>query len=134
MSTPPNNWANWPRTFRERFIAAQGWSDKEARLRTRDAWACVRDGQVHVLAEGSQRPAGAVPVFLTLTPGGWKLPIRIMERLTGLVGKAMSSNRSPRDIVRGLLSHVDHAAFWAYQLLDACEDEALAASGDLRIV
>ena len=99
-------------------------------------------GRVHVLAEDSQRPANAVPVFQMLTPGGWKLPIRILDHLTGLVAKAMSSDRSPRDIVLGLLDLADHAdgqdesddikkkrhseAFWVLQLLNACEDEALS--------
>jgi hypothetical protein len=138
----PEAWSEWLRSFRARFIAAQGWSEKEAKLRIRYAWAVVRDGRVHVLASDDQRPANAVPVFLMLTPGGRKLPIQIIDRLTGLVGQAMSSNRSPRDIVLGLLSQVEHAdgqhesheiqqkrskaAFWAWQLLDACEDEALA--------
>ena len=139
---PPDAWREWLRTFRERFIAVQGWTEKDAKLRIHDAWAVVRDGRVHVLAEDSQRPASAVPVFLMLTPGGWKLPIRIVERLTGLVEKAMSSDRSPRDIVLGLLDLANHAdgqddsdeikrkrhkaAFWTLQLLDACEDEALS--------
>ena len=43
-----------------------------------------------------------------LTPGGWKLPIWILERLIGLVTKAMSSQRAPEDIVLGLLSLVEH--------------------------
>ncbi len=141
-NTPPDSWTDWIQTFRERFIAKQGWTEKEAKLRIRDAWAVVRDGRIHVLANDSEQPAGAVPVFLMLTPGGWKLPIQILERLTGLAEKAMSSNRSPRDIVLGLLSLADpandqdepdeikqkshSAAFWGYQLLDACEDETLA--------
>ena len=129
--------------LREQFIAAQGWTEKEAKLRIRDGWACVRDGQVHVLAGDSQRPADAVPVVLMLTPGGWKLPIWILERLIGLVTKAMSSQRAPEDIVLGLLSlrssipdgrdeddeikrQRHKAAFWGWQLLDACEDKALA--------
>ena len=139
---PPEAWRNWLRSFRERFIAKQGWTNKEAKLRIRDGWACVRDGRVHVMDGDDQRPAGAVPVFQMLTPGGWKLPIRLEERLSGLVTKAMTSDRSPRDIVMGLLSRVDHAegkdesdeikqkrhsaAFWAYQLLSACEDKALS--------
>ena len=138
----PENWRDWLADLRQRIITAKGWSEKEAKLRIRDAWAVVRDGQVHVLTKDSQRPANAVPVFETLEPGGWKLPIRIWERLTGLVGKAMTSDRSPRDIVLGLLSQVEHpdgqdesdeikqkrhsAAFWGYQLLDACGDKALA--------
>jgi hypothetical protein len=137
----PEAWSEWLRSFRARFIAAQGWSEKEAKRRIRDAWAVVRDGRVHVLASADQRPADAVPVFEILTPGGWMRPIEITDRLTGLVGQAMSSDRSPRDIVLGLLSQVEHAdgqhesheiqqkrskaAFWAWQLLDACEDEAL---------
>ena len=138
----PDDWSEWLRSFRARFIAAQGWSEKEAKRGIRDGWAVVRDGRVHFLYGGGPRPADAVPVFSMLTPGGWKLPIRILDRLTGLVGKAMSSDRSPRDIVLGLLSQVEHAdgqdesdeikqkrhtaAFWGYQLLDACEDETLA--------
>ena len=138
----PAAWCEWIRSFRECFITAQGWSDKDAKLQIRDAWAVGRDGRVHVLASDDQRPTNAVPVFETLTPGGWELPIQIVNRLTGLVAKAMSSQRSPRDIVLGLLSQVDHAegqdesdeikqkrhsaAFWTHQLLDACEDETLA--------
>jgi hypothetical protein len=139
---PPDIWIEWLAGYRESFIAKQGWAPKEAQRRIRDASVCVRDGRVYVLADDSQRPEGAVPVFLILTPGGWKLPIRILERLTGLVEKAMSSNRSPRDIVLGLLDLANHAggqeesdeikknrhaaAFWAWQLLDACEDGTLA--------
>ena len=108
-NTPPDSWTDWIQTFRERFIAKQGWTEKEAKLRIRDAWACCPRWRVHVLANDGQRPAGAVPVFEMLTPGGWKLPIQILDRLTGLVAKAMSSQRSPRDIVLGLLSQADHA-------------------------
>ena len=135
-------WSDWLRSFREHFVAANKWTEKEAKLRIRDGWAVVRDGRVHVLANDDPRPSGAVPVFLTLTPGGWKLPIEIIDCRTGLVGKAMSSQRSPRDIVLGLLSQIEHAdgqdeddetrqkrhkaSFWIWQLLDACEDEVLA--------
>jgi hypothetical protein len=142
MMHNPEAWSDWLRSFRERFIAKQGWSEREAKLRIRDGWACIRDGRVHVLDGDDQRPADAVPVFQMLTPGGWELPIWIQERLTGLLTKAVSSQRSPRDIVMGLLSQVEHAggpgesdeikqkrhsaAFWAHQLLDACEDESLA--------
>jgi len=140
ITTDP--WSDWLRSFREHFVAANKWTEKEAKLRIRDGWAVVRDGQVHVLTEGSQQPADAVPVFRQLTAGGWELPIQIHERLTGLVSRAMSSQRSPRDIVLGLLDRANHAdgpnednetkqkrdnaAFWVCQLLDACEDEALA--------
>ena len=138
----PDAWRDWLRSFREQFIAAQGWTEKEAKLRIRDGWVCVRDGRVRVLSNDGQLPADAVPVFLMLTPGGWKLPIQTCERLTGLVAKAMSSQRSPRDIVLGLLDLANHAdgpnesdeikqkrhkaSFWVWQLLDACEDGTLA--------
>ena len=137
----PDVWRDWLHSFREQLIAAQGWTEKEAKLRIRDAWACVRDGRVHFLANDGQLPADAVPVFQTLTPGGWKPPIEILDRLTGLITMAMSSQRSPRDIVLGLLDLANHAdgpdesdeikqkrhnaAYWGHQLLDACEDEAL---------
>jgi hypothetical protein len=139
---PPDIWIEWLAAYRESFIAKQGWAPKEAQGRIRDASVCVRDGRVYVLADDSQQPEGAVPVFLILTPGGWKLPIRILDRFTGLVAKAMSSQRSPRDIVLGLLDSANHAggqeesdenkknrhsaAFWSHQLLDACEDETLS--------
>jgi hypothetical protein len=103
---PPDIWIEWLAAYRESFIAKKGWAPKEAQRRIRDASVCVRDGRVHILDSDSQRPAGAVPVFLMLTPGGWKLPIRILDRLTGLVAKAMSSQRSPRNIVLGLLSQM----------------------------
>jgi hypothetical protein len=146
MNDPREQWAQWLAEFKQRFIEAHKWSDKEAKLRVRDAWAVVRDGRVHVLASDDQQPAGAVPVFEELTPGGWELPIWIEERLTGLVGKAMTSNRSPQDIMLGLLSRIEHpdgqdesdeikqkrhsAAFFGRQLLDACEDEALSGVVD----
>ena len=78
-NTPPASWSDWIHAFRERFIAKQGWTEKEAKLRIRDAWAVVRDGRIHVLTEGDQRPVDAVPVFRTLTAGRWKLPIEIHE-------------------------------------------------------
>ena len=75
-------------------------------------------------------------------PGGWKVPIAIEERLSGLVTKAMTSARSPQDIALGLLSRIEHpggqeesdeikrkrhkAAYWGHQLLDACDDAMLA--------
>jgi hypothetical protein len=71
----PEAWGDWVHSFRERFIAAQGWDAKEARRRIRDAWVGVRDGRVHVLADGVL-PAGAVPVF-QCSPLVVKLPIRI---------------------------------------------------------
>ena len=97
MSDTPEAWGDWLRSFRERFIAKQGWTNKEAKLRIRDGWACVRDGRVHVMDGDDQRPAvvvpvfvirrvrpaGAVPVFQMLTLGGWKLAIRLEERLSG---------------------------------------------------
>jgi hypothetical protein len=135
-------WNGWLTKFKQRFIKANKWTDKEAKLHLRDGWAVVRDGRVHILEDGSQRPANAVPVFQMLTPGGWKLPIWILEALTGLVGKALSSGRAPQDIVLGLLGKIAHcdsqeesdevkaqrhkAAFFGYQLLDACEDATLA--------
>ena len=144
--TSDKPWNDWLAEFKQRLIEANKWTEKEAKLRIRDAWAVVHDGQVHILTEDSQRPANAVPVFLELTLGGWKLPIQIHEHLTGLVTKAMTSQRSPRDIVLGLLSRIEHAdrqdesdeikqkrhgaAFWARQMLDACEDEALAGVVD----
>ena len=142
----PEPWNEWLAEFKQRFIEANKWTEKEAKLRIRDAWAIVRDGRVHILESDDQRPADAVPVFLTLTPGGWKLPIWIEECLTGLVEKAISSNRSPHDIVLGLLSRIEHpdgqdesdeikqkrdsAAFWGQQLLDACEDKTLSGVVD----
>jgi hypothetical protein len=141
----PDSWCEWLHSFRERLIAAKGWSDKKAKLRIRDAWVCVR-GQVHVLTNDAPRPVDAVPAFQVLTPGGWKTPIEILERLTGLITKAMTSERSPRDIVLGLLSYVEHsddpdesdeikqkrhnAAYWGHQLLDACEDATLSGVVD----
>ena len=50
-------------------------------------------------ADSSLALSIAVPVFEIRTLGGWKRPIEITDRLTGLVGKAMTSQRSPRDIV-----------------------------------
>lgn len=105
----PDAWREWLCTFRKGFVAAQGWTKKDAKRYLRDGWVVVRDGQVHALTEGSQRPADAVPVFRVLTPGGRKLPIQICERLTGLVEKATSSQRSPRDIVLGLLDSANYA-------------------------
>jgi hypothetical protein len=105
----PEAWGEWLRAFRKQFITAQGWTEKEAKLRIHDGWAVVRDGRVHVLDDDSQRPGDAVPVFRVLTPGGWLPPIEICECLTGLVSKAMSSTRSPRDIVLGLLDRANHA-------------------------
>ena len=149
--TPPSpeEWSAWLPTFREQYIEAQGWSAKEANRCIRDAWAVVRDGRVCVLTKNSQRPADAMPVFEKRTPGGWKPPIEIIDRLTGVIGKAMTSQRPPRDIVMGLLDLANHAdgqeesdeikqkrdkaAFWVWQLLDACEDKALAGviGGDI---
>ena len=142
MNNSRDNWNQWLAEFKHRFIQAQQWTEKEAGRRIRDAWAVVRDGRVHVLDDDSQRPENAVPVFRVRTPGGLLLPIEICERLTGLVSKAMASQRSPRDIVLGWLDRVSHAdgpdesdeikqkrhkaGFWNWQLLDACEDETLA--------
>jgi hypothetical protein len=138
----PVAWRDWLRSFREQFIAKHGWSGKGAKLRIRDAWAVVRDGRAHLLTKTDQRPVGAVPVFEILTPGGWKLPIQIRERLTGWVTKAMSSERPPRDIVLGWLDSANSAdgpdesdeierkrhsaAFWARRLLAICEHESLS--------
>jgi hypothetical protein len=142
MSNAPNDWTQWLANFRQRFIEAHRWDERVAKLRLRDGFVCVRDGHVQTLVRNDNLPAGTLPVFFVLTPGGWKLPIQIHEHLTGLVSKAMSSQRPPRDIVLGLLSNVEHAgrpdeddetrekrqkaAFWVCQLLDACEDKALA--------
>jgi hypothetical protein len=146
ISDKSKPWNEWLSEFKQRFIEAKGWSAKEAKLHLRDGWAVVRDGQVHVLTKASQRPANAIPVFEELTPGGWTLPIRIIERLTGLATKALTSGRPPQDIMLGLLSRIEHpngqdesdeikrkrhsAAFFGRQLLDACEDEALAGVVD----
>jgi hypothetical protein len=56
--TPPSpeEWSAWLYTFREQFIAAQGWTEKESKLCIRDAWAVVRDSRFHVLTGGDQRP------------------------------------------------------------------------------
>jgi hypothetical protein len=136
----PDAWRDWLRSFRERFIAEKGWSEKEAKLRTRDKWVCVRDDQVHFLANEAERPADAVPVFEIRTLGGWMLPIEIKDRLTGLIGRAIASERSPRDIVLVLLNQLERgdpgesaeiqqqrsiATSWSHLLLDACEDETL---------
>ena len=143
IANTPDDWHAWLNSFRKQFIAAQGSGQKEVKLRIRDAWVVVRDGRVHNLTGGGQRPEDAIPIFETLTFGSWKRPIEITDRLTGLIAKAMASQRSPRDIVLGLLSQVEHAegpdesaeikqkrdkaAFWIWQLLDACEDGALSA-------
>ena len=142
MDSNQKQWAEWLADFRQRLIKERGWTEKEAKLRIRDAWVIVRDGRIHVLTKDAQRPADAVPIFEVRTPSGWKRPIEITDRLTGLIGKAMTSQRSPRDIVLGLLDLANHAegqdesaeikqkrdkaAFWICQLLDACEDKGLA--------
>jgi hypothetical protein len=138
----PTDWAEWLAAFRQRLVAAHKWDEKESKLRLRDAHAVVRNGKVYVLSRDDPLPEDAVPVFLALTVAGWKLPVEFHERLTGIVAKATLSQHSPRDIVLGLLSKVEHpneqgesdeirqkrhsAAFWGHQLLDACEDETLA--------
>jgi hypothetical protein len=145
----PNEWKEWFADFRQRFIAAQKWDEKEARLRIKDDWVCVRDGKVQFLDGSNKLPADAVPVFQFLTPGGWKVPLRVQEQLTRLVERALTSERSPRDILLGLLSKIEHAdgadeseeirqkrhqaAYWGRQLLDACEDPALADVVELDV-
>lgn len=142
MSDTPEAWGDWLRSFREQFIAAEGWDVKEAKRCIRDQWVVVRGVHLHGLPGGDQRPADAILIFEVLTSGGWKRPIRIVERLTGLVTKAMTSQRAPRDIVIGLLSQIEHAegpdesdevlrqrhtaALWARQLLALCEHEAFS--------
>ncbi len=103
ISNAYDAWIDQLNSLREQFVAAQGWTEKEAKLRLRDGWAVVRDGRVHNLTGGGQRPEDAIPIFEILTAGGWKRPLRIDECLTGLVTKAMTSERSPRDIVMGIL-------------------------------
>jgi hypothetical protein len=142
MTNQLDDYKHWLADFRQRFIKAKGWDEKEAKRRTKDAWACVLDGRIVELPRGEKLPADAVPIFLIKTPGSWKPPIEIEERLTGLVTRALTSERSPRDILLGLLAKIEHpegedeseeikqkrdsAAFWAEQLLDACKDPALA--------
>ena len=109
MNDTREAWNEWLNSFRERFIAEKGWTAKDAKRCLLDGWVVVRDGRAHALTEGSQRPADAVPVFEMLTPGGWKPPIQIIDRLTDLIAKAMSSQRSPRVIVLGLLDLANHA-------------------------
>jgi hypothetical protein len=144
MNAPADQpWNEWLAELKQQVIKANKWTDKEAKLRIRDAWGVVRDGRLLVLAGGDQRPADAIPIFETLTFGGFHPPIQIVERLTGLVSKALTSQRTPRDIVIGLLSHIEHAegpgesdevlkqrhtaALWARRLLTLCEHEAFSA-------
>jgi hypothetical protein len=142
MNAQREQYINWLAEFRQRFIEAEGWTEKEARRRIRDGWARVRDGKVQRIFDNVNLPADAVPVFEILTPGWWKPPIQIHEQLTGLVTKAMESESSPKDVALGLLSQIEppdgqdesveirrrreHAAFCVWQVLDACEDKSLA--------
>jgi hypothetical protein len=135
-------WRDWLSAFRARYIEEQGWSEKEAKWRIRDAWAVVRGAHLHVLTGGDQRPVDAIPIFEVLTLGGFEPPIGIVERLTGLVSKAMTSQRAPRDIVMGILEQALHtegkdeseettryrhtAALWVERLLAVCEHEELS--------
>jgi hypothetical protein len=61
----PDAWREWLCTFRKRFVAAQGWTRKDAKRYLRDGWV--------------------------------------------VCAMAILSRRSPRDIVLGLLSQVEHA-------------------------
>ena len=138
----------WLTGFKRRYITAQGWDERQVKLRIRDTWAVLRDGQIQMLPNNEKLPANALPVFEVLTPGGWKLPIHISERLTGLVTRAMASRRPPREIILGLLDLLsrpagrepdppdlhakrDIAANWMREILYACEDPELASMAEL---
>jgi hypothetical protein len=136
------HYKRWLVDFKQRFILAKAWDKKDVKQRIKDGYVCVRDGRIQELPDGGKLPADAVPVFRVLTPGRWKLPLPIHERLTGLVSKALSSDRSPKDIFLGFLANAEHpaseheseeirrkrdaAAYWMRQPLGACEDPSLA--------
>ena len=72
MNAPADQpWNEWLAELKQRFIKANKWTKKEARLRIRERWVVVRDGRVCGLTEGSQRPADAIPAFEELT--SWRL-------------------------------------------------------------
>ena len=37
-------WRGWLADFKRRFIAEQGWDEREAKRQIKDAWAVIRDG------------------------------------------------------------------------------------------
>jgi hypothetical protein len=143
MTNQLDDYKHWLADFRQRFIKAKGWSEKDVKQRIKDGYVCVREGRIQELPDGDKLPAAAVPVFYVLTPGEWKLPLMIHERLTGLVTRALTSDNSPKDIVLGLLAKIEHpegeheskeiqqkrhsAAFWGEQLLDAWKDPGLSS-------
>jgi hypothetical protein len=136
------NWNQWLSGFRQWLIETSQWTEQEAAHRIRDGWIMVRDGRLQEVHQGEALPADAVRVFSVLTPGGRKWPIQIHERLTGLVSKALSSDRAPKDVFLGLLAEAEHpgeehegkeirakrdaAVYWMRQPLGGCEDPVLA--------
>lgn len=49
MNDQRKQWVKWLGGFRQRFIAAQKWTEKEARLRLCDGWACIRGGDIQAV-------------------------------------------------------------------------------------
>jgi hypothetical protein len=143
--TPLDSWTDWIHTFRERFIAKQGWTAKEAKRRIRDGWAYLQNGKVIFAEPGVNRPKDARPAFQFLTHLGWKLPIQITVRLPGFVRKVDSAKSAkerfldklasviePEDVAEDAAGDVhmqcEHAAQAVWMLLTQLEDAELASA------
>jgi hypothetical protein len=74
----------WLATFRRQFAESHGWSEEEAKERTLDCWAFIRDYQPIYVEEGEPRPPDAVPAFLVLVENGWRWPRQLAARLLEL--------------------------------------------------
>ena len=141
----PNAWREWLRSFRERFIAKQGWSEKEAKRYLRDGWAVARDRKITFVESAADLPEDARPVFQFLTPLGWKLPLPIALRLDGWI-RDPAEGASLREVALEMLDSVlqpldlesagacvddikckrDAVAQAVWCLLDACDAKELA--------